>query len=44
MNNNAVRAIKVVQYTLDDFVKGKPQMDEVICKRLIQNQKIMSEV
>ena len=44
MNNNAVQAIKVVQYTLDDFVKGKPQMDEVIRKRLIQNQKIMSEV
>jgi transposase-like protein len=44
MNNTAVQAIKVVQYTLDDFVKGKPQMDEVICKRLMQNQKIMSEV
>ena len=32
MNNAAVQAIKVVQYTLDDFAKGKPQMDVMFCQ------------
>jgi hypothetical protein len=42
MSIAAVQAVKVVQYTLDDFVKGK-QMDEVICERLLQDQKILRE-
>jgi hypothetical protein len=42
MSFAAVEAVKVVQYTLDDFVKGK-SMDEVICERLLQGQKILRE-
>ena len=42
MNFAAVQAVKVVQYTLDDFVEGK-KMDEVICERLLLDQKILRE-
>jgi len=43
MNNTAVQAIKVVQYTLDDYIDGIPKpVDTVICERLTQDRKVKS--
>jgi len=42
-NNTPVHAIRVVQYKLTDYVGGKPKpVDDIICERLTQDQKIKS--
>lgn len=43
MSNTAVQAIRVVQYTLDDFYGRMPQLDTVICERFTQDQRIKSD-
>ena len=41
--NTPVQAVRVVQYKLTDYIGGKPKpVEDVICERLTQDQKIKS--